>query len=51
MTRDREGGQEFRGPVGGSREAGHPVAPDDEYGSRRGAAESQEGMRPPNHKR
>jgi hypothetical protein len=42
MTRDREDTEESRGPVGGPREAGHPVAPDDEHGSRRGAAESQE---------
>ncbi len=42
MTRDREDTEESRGPVGGPREAGHPVAPDDEYGSKRGAAESQE---------
>ena len=41
MTRDRED-TESRGPVGGPREAGQPVAPDDEYGSKRGAAESQE---------
>ncbi len=40
MTRD--GDTKARGPVGGPREAGHPVAPDDEYGSKRGAAEAQE---------
>ncbi len=43
MTRDRED-TESPGPVGGPREAGHPVAPDDEFGSKRGAAESQEGL-------
>ncbi len=43
MTRDREE-IESRGPLAGPREAGHPVAPDDEHGSKQGAAEAQQGL-------